>query len=294
MKRVLSLAAIVFLVSFGGKQADSQEDTRGSLGATLTAADGVPIAYDMRGGGSLALVFVHGWCSNRTFWREQLDNLARDYRVVALDLPGHGDSGRDRPVWSVESFAEDVRVVVEALDLKRVVLVGHSMGGLVSLEAARRLPGRVIGMIGVDTISDVESEKAPETMDRVISALEADFANAMTAFMPWMFAPDASHDLVEWAIEESVAADHAMALALMEEVSSLDERELLSSVDVPVRCIYAAPRDPEDPRTFVETNAKYADYSAVFVEGVGHFLHLEDPEAVNRHIRAFLAEIERQ
>jgi len=109
--------------------------------------------------------------------------------------------------------------------------------------------------------------------------------------MPWMFAPDTSPELVEWAVEQSVAADPAMALAIMKEVSGLNEKDLLSSAGVPVRCVYAAPRDPEGSRAFVETNANYADYSAVFVEGVGHFLHLENPGVVNRHIRGYLEEL---
>lgn len=291
---------LAILVAFAAVGCGAIGQTPGSskldkpLEATVPAADGVAIAYDVRGAGATSLVFIHGWCSNRAFWREQLDVMADKYRVVAIDLPGHGSSGRARQDWSIASFANDVMTVVEALDLKRVVLIGHSMGGLVSLEAAPLLPERVIGMIGVDTISDVESEKQPEMMDQVIAALEADFEGSMAAFMPHMFSPNAAPGLVRWATESSVKADHVMALAIMRGVSELDEKELLSSVDVPVRCIYAAPEDSSESRSFVETNGKYADFDAVFVEGVGHFLHLEDPQSFNYHLGVFLKELEEQ
>jgi pimeloyl-ACP methyl ester carboxylesterase len=263
-------------------------------GSTVPAVDGVLIAYEARGVGPTSLIFIHGWCSNRSFWREQLDGMADKYRVVAIDLPGHGDSGRARQEWSIASFANDVITVIKELDLKRAVLIGHSMGGLVSLEAARLLPQRVIGVIGIDTISDVEAEKQTEMTDQIIAALEADFEGSMAMFMPHMFSPNTAPELVKWATESSLKADQGMALAIMRAVSRLDEKELLSSVDVPVRCIYAAPKDSSESRSFVQTNGKYADFNAVFVEGVGHFLHLEAPQSVNHHLRVFLGELEEQ
>ena len=79
---------------------------------------------------------------------------------------------------------------------------------------------------------------------------------------------------------------------LMREVSALDEKALLSAVDVPVRVIYSAKDSSEEAQKFVETNSKYADFEAVFVHGVGHFLHLEEPIEVNRRLKDFLAGFE--
>ena len=116
----------------------------------------MPITYDVRGTGDTALVFVHCWSCDRTFWKYQLAAFADDYRVAAIDLPGHGESGADRDEWTIAGLGDDVARVVEQLGLRRVILVGHSMGGPVSLEAARRLPGRVLGVIAVDTLHNAE------------------------------------------------------------------------------------------------------------------------------------------
>jgi pimeloyl-ACP methyl ester carboxylesterase len=82
--------------------------------------------------------------------------------VVALDLAGYGQSGGGRKDWTMAAFGQDVVSVVEALGLKRVVLIGHSLGGPAVLEAARRMPGRVVGLVLVDSWVDFEGKIAPE------------------------------------------------------------------------------------------------------------------------------------
>jgi hypothetical protein len=96
-----------------------------TIGAVKTP-DGVEIRYEVAGSGEPALVFVHGWSCDRSYWRAQVDHFAASHRTVALDLGGHGESSLGREDWTMASFAGDVRAVVEALDLRGVVLVGHS------------------------------------------------------------------------------------------------------------------------------------------------------------------------
>lgn len=261
---------------------------------TAIAPDGVTIAYDVRGRGKTTLFFIHGWCSNRAFWREQLDALADEYRIVAIDLPGHGASGHDRATWSCTAFGADVQVVAESLNLKRIILIGHSLGGPVALDAAQRMPGRVIGVIAVDTLRNVEIQATAEMLERIASAFERDFDGTMRAFLPQFFLPDADPQLVQWVIERSLEADHEMAAAIMRDQGNVDQKALLSSAGVPVRCINAAAGQPGPPATAIETNRKYADFDAVFIDGVGHFPQLERPEEFNRQLHAVVAELERK
>jgi len=289
-----SLLAVILFADLVSCQTAEEDESSKPITSTIQAQDSVSIAFDMRGDGNTTLVFIHGWCSNREFWREQLDDMGKQHRVVAIDLPGHGESGRNREEWSVASFATDVAAVVKSLDQKQVVLIGHSMGGLVALEAAELLPEAAIGVIGIDAISNVESENQPDMMVRIIAALEADFKGTMSAFMPRMFSPNADSALVMWATESSTNADQTMATSIMREVSKIDEKELLSSAGIPVRCIYAATDDFTGPRSYLEINQKYADFDAAFVDGVGHFLYLESPNEVNGHISTFVNEMEQK
>src|SRR5262245_60870132 len=88
---------------------------------TTESSDGVPIAYDVKGEGLLALVFVHGWSTDRTYWREQVEPFSRGFKVVTVDLAGHGESGTGRKEWSIEAFGDDVAAVVRKLSLRRAV-----------------------------------------------------------------------------------------------------------------------------------------------------------------------------
>ena len=91
--------------------------------------DGVEIAYATHGAGGPAVVLVHGWAGNRTYWAHQIDHLAERHQVIAVDLGGHGESGLGRVDWTLPAFGDDVVAVVDEVDARKVVLVGHSMGG---------------------------------------------------------------------------------------------------------------------------------------------------------------------
>lgn len=91
------------------------------------SSDGVRIAYAAYGAGARAIVLIHGWSCDGSYWAAQVEALSRDFQIITLDLGGHGQSGTDRRSWTIESFGQDVAAVVEAAQLEEVVLVGHSM-----------------------------------------------------------------------------------------------------------------------------------------------------------------------
>ena len=147
-RQLRQIASVAFMLAvLTGCERPSDDITTVTTG-TARAPDGVEISYDIRGKGDIALVFVHGWACDRSFWREQLDTFAGDYRVVSVDLAGHGQSKADRTTWSVASLGGDVQAVVEKLNLNKVILIGHSLGGPVCLEllqpAQTALPGQIL------------------------------------------------------------------------------------------------------------------------------------------------------
>jgi pimeloyl-ACP methyl ester carboxylesterase len=257
---------------------------------SVKAPDGISIAYDTRGTGDTALVFVHCWACDRSFWREQLDAFAGDYQVVALDLAGHGESGTQRTAWSVLELGGDVQAVVETLDLEHVILVGHSLGGPVALEAARRLPGRVLGVVCVETMHNAEVRIDPEQNEQAVSALEGSFSEVMRGFVRAAFPDGPDSALVQWVIDKAAATYQPAALGLARDVANVDFTALLSAAGVPVRAINAAAMPPAVPQTDIEVNRRYADFDARIMEGVGHFLMLERPEEFNATLREVLAE----
>lgn len=257
----------------------------------IQAGDGVSIAYDVRGEGSVALVFVHGWTCDRGFWRGQADVFADAYRVVTLDLPGHGASGNERSEWSIAGLGEDVARVVKRLGLKRVVLVGHSLGGPVTLVAAERLRGRVLGVVCADAVHNAEFKWPPGVAERWLSGFESDFDSAIDNMVRTMFPEGADDSLIQWVIDRGRATDHEAAIALMRDFPKLDYPKMLSAAGVPIRAINVAPGPKGGIPTKTEVNRKYADFDAVLMEGVGHYLMLERPAEFNSHLQTVLVEL---
>ena len=113
----------------------------------VTSRDGIPLVFEVHGAGAPAVVLVHGWSCDRSYWNGQVRPLAARYRTVTVDLAGHGESGSGRRALTMAAFGEDVVTVVEQLGADQVVLVGHSMGGDVIVEAALGLGDRVAGLV---------------------------------------------------------------------------------------------------------------------------------------------------
>src|SRR5256885_3831163 len=110
---------------------------------TVTSPDGVRIHYETTGRGRPALVLVHCWTCDRTFWQDQVVRLARNHQVVTLDLAGHGRSGRTRKDYTMEAFGQDVKAVAHQPKLGRLGVVRPSLGGAGAPAAAGRPGGRV-------------------------------------------------------------------------------------------------------------------------------------------------------
>lgn len=255
---------------------------------TVKAGDGLSIACDVRGRGDTALVFLHGWGGDREYWKHQADAFAADYTVVTLDQAGHGSSGKDRKTWTVDALAGDVEAVVKDLKLKRVVLIGHSMGGSVALLAAKKLQGTVVAVVGVDTLQDAEFRRPDEVVKGLLAGLEKDFKGTVGGMAAGLLPEKADPKLKEWIGEKAATRDPAVQVALIKDLFALDLRKAFKEAGVPVRCINSSGGFPFYTPTAVDTNKKYADFDAVTIPEVGHYPMLEKPKEFNEKLRGVL------
>jgi len=246
----------------------------------VRSADGVEIAYADRGDGPEAIVFIHGGLADRTFWSPQFAYLSRARRLVAVDLAGHGASGSGRARWTISAWAADVRAVVDVLGLKRVVLVGNSLGGPVALEAAALLQGRAIGVIGVDTLHDA-TQRIPAADARArADALRRDFAGGCHAMVEALFHPGEHADLKAWAERRMCGTPRPMAAAMMESFGGYDLAAAFRNAGVPIRAI-----NGDLWPTRVDVNRSVTpDFDAVIMKGAGHYPMLERPTEFNLHL----------
>ncbi len=261
------------------------------LAAVVYASDGVPIHYNDQGSGEPALVFVHCWTCNSHLWDNQLSVFSKSYRVVTIDLPGHGESGKGRKDWSINRFGEDVKTVVEKLGLKRVVLIGSSMGGRVVLEAALRMPERVVAIVPVDDLNDVGERMPPEQVEAFLKYMRSDFKGETVKFMTQsLFVPNTPAAVKERIISQATSAQPEIAIRTLEAALTYDPIPALRKIKAPIRAI-----NSDLYPTNLEVNRRYAsNFDAVIMKGVGHYPMLEDPARFNELLTGLLRDVLKQ
>ncbi len=293
MKHFILIAVFAFVLACGGSPQETAAPPVPAGPAAgpgvATAPDGVSIAYTASGEGSPALVFVHGWMCDQTYWAAQAATFSETHTVVTIDLAGHGKSGMEREGWPLMAFGTDVEAVVETLDLDRVILIGHSMGGPVVLEAARLMPERVIGVVGVDTLQDADLKYDPEEVAPFLAGFESDFPGTCRGFVTSMFPEGADPALVERIATDMSEGPSEIGIALMRGFIDYDAAAAFTAVPaaIPIRCINSTMN-----ATNVEGNRAYhEDFEVVTMDGVGHFLMIERPQEFNAALEQILADL---
>lgn len=255
---------------------------------SVTGAGGVDIHYVRSGDGGDNIVFVHGWTCDSSYWRHQVDFFADGNTVISIDLGGHGESGSNREDWSIAAFGEDVAAVVEAEDLRDVVLVGHSMGGPVVIEAAKRLGDRVRLVVAVDTLQ--EPTRLPYTEEQSLelwARFGDDFSTAMEDFVRRnFFLPTAPADIVDQVSKDMASANPDMALAAGHALTTWSAPGGIASIsDTPFVLINADYRSTDE----AGLHAVHPDAKLKLISDVGHFPMLVRPQAFNELLADVIA-----
>ena len=292
MKQLVLLGLLTLTLACGGAtdQPAPEPAAPAALVAgpgTVAAPDGVEIAYTVSGEGSPALIFIHGWMCDQGFWSAQVPAFEQTNTVVTVDIAGHGLSGTNREGWPLLAFGGDLQAVIEHLDLTDIVLIGHSMGGPVALEAARLMPNRTLGVIAIDSLQDADAKYDPDQIAGIFEAYENDFAGTCLQFTSSMFMDSADPELVERVTSEMCDHSPEISIPLLREFVDYDLGQALAAVDVPVRYINASmyPTNAEANRTY------QPDFDGVIMEGVGHFLMMENPGEFNGLLRQTVEEL---
>lgn len=289
------LASIAVIVACGQSEPDSETaDTTSAeqspaedlmtrphnVLSEVQSPDGVTIHFDQRGRGDISVVPVHGWGCDSGYWQRQRDGLAKRYRVISVDLAGHGKSSSNRTDWSMTAFGQDVTAVAEALDLRNIVLVGHSMGGPVVLEAARLLQDRVIGVVGADTLWNVGQLVPPEQREAYIKKLQDNFVGEVTSIVERMFLEDADPAIRNFVISDMASTPPEVGIPSLIALNDYDDEGGLERLTVPMVLINSDYR----PNHLAPLRQRVRDFEFVEMTGVGHFVMLEKPSAFNGHL----------
>jgi pimeloyl-ACP methyl ester carboxylesterase len=253
---------------------------------------GVKVHYESYGVGNEAVVFIHGWTCDLTFWREQAP-VYQSRRSLLIDLPGHGESDKPHVAYPMEFFARGIEAVMRDAGVDRAVLVGHSLGGPIVYTFLRLFPEKVKALVLVDA-----EVTAPQATAAFRDAQKARYANNVRALsgpagrkymarqIEHMFSDKTPQGWREQIRAKMLATPEHVRVAAVSSPSRLDPPKPGEAFALPVLAVQAAP----------STDVKMAAIRKIFPsiqiekwEGHGHFLMVEDPVRFNQILQSFLA-----
>lgn len=244
---------------------------------------GVQVHYNSVGEGSNALVFIHGWTCNADFWKRSINEFP-DYRVIAVDLPGHGQSDKPHTDFTMDYFARSIEAVLRDAGVKKAVLVGHSMGTPVIRQFYRLYPQQTLGLVIVDGALRIGTRAEVEQM---MAPMRRDYAAAATKSVDAMLEPVRDEKLKQEIRTAMRATPHYVGKSAME--GMVDEKIWIEDkINVPVLAILAqSPWWKPDTEAFFRSIAPNLDFH--MWQGVSHFLMMERPAAFNESVALFVS-----
>ncbi len=258
-----------------------------ALPLSAATVDGLNINSSTTGTGPATVIFIHGWTCDSSSWVGQVPAFAKKYRVVTLDLPGHGKSGSPKDgKLSMDLFARAVEAVRAEAKADRVVLVGHSMGAPVIRQYAKMYPQHVAGLVAVDGPLDVRGFPPPD-FKQPPPMVGAEGLKAREKMVRGMFVPQTAPALQEHILKMMLGTSEATANGAMAAVfdPSVSKTDVIKA---PALSVYAGTAKPQDPTVAKEG---LPNYEGAQIAGTGHFLMMEKPDEFNRVLTSFLDKI---
>lgn len=254
---------------------------------TAVSSDGVKIVFNKQGSGEPAVIFIHGWSNDKSIWDAQMNYFSKKYESVSIDLAGFGESGSNRKDlpdgkagWTINAFADDVSAVIDKLDLRKVVLVGFSMGGPVAVETANLIPGKVAGIVLVDNLQDVDQKVPEQAISKVVAGM-MDLVNnpSVRKLVSGGFVKKDSlkafNKILSMLDNPKTGWEESLTATIKWQNDECTQS--LSELKVPVAAI-----NSERMPTNVEAFRKYVPvFKADIVPGVGHVIMWDAPKKFN-------------
>jgi len=258
--------------------------------------NGISLAYGDRGTG-LPLMFLHAFPLNRTMWTAQEEALSSRFRIITVDLRGHGES--DAPLWhyTLDQAADDVRALMDHLSIGQAVLVGLSMGGYILFSFYRKYPDRTMGLVLADTKAPADTAEGKEARFQMAQTAYKNGPTAIADIMlPKLLSPDAvttNPDLVR-RVRAMIEGNQISGIAgdLMAMAERPDSTPLLGAITCPTHII-VGDRDQATPPSEAKLMAdRIPGARLTVIPDAAHAANMEQPEAFNHIVRAFASDLD--
>jgi pimeloyl-ACP methyl ester carboxylesterase len=260
-----------------------------SLSLSAATVDGLKIHSSTTGNGPNTVILVHGWTCDDTTWTEQVPVLAKQYRVVTLDLPGHGQSESPKDgKFSMDLFARAIEAVRAEVKADQVVLAGHSMGSPVVIRYAQLYPQHTMALVLVDGLMPATQNanaKGVAPSNRGAAMAGPDGRKNRETMIRGFFSVSTTTAIQTKILNMMLGAPEATAVGAMNATFTATAPTDYM-LRMPTLGIYAG-RSPMASSQSIQAHFPNSEYTQI--PDTGHFLMLEKPEEFNRLLLAFLA-----
>lgn len=238
------------------------------------------------------VVLLHGFLGSQEIWQQTIDDLSKSYRVIAIDLPGHGNTDNFGYVHTMELMAKSVKAVLEKLNVKRYVVIGHSMGGYTALAFADLFPDNIKGICLFHSSAYPDSEEKKRDRTRSVKVVKANHQVYSSEVIKNLFASDHLNDLKkELAFATKIASKTKKQgiIAALEGMKDRPDRSIiLGLVNYPIMMIIGAHDNILPAEQLLEQSKMIRHPHVLYLENDGHMGFLESPEVCHKAIRKFL------
>ena len=252
---------------------------------------GLKMHYARAGKGANNVLFVHGYSSTWQVWSRVMKNLPKDFGAIALDVRGSGDSDKPETGHTIEQMSEDVYQFTQALDLKDFTMVGHSMGGVITMKFALEHPELLKSIVMVNPAPADGLEMPAEEMQQSMSIFKSGDREVIAELWRTLgFASDAQMEqaIVDEMVEDVLKASEPFLDQAMADMGSLRIGDRLSEIDLPALMIHGD-RDNGVPLTeSIKSFELISGCSLQVFYGCGHYPQLEIQEDFTRLLISFV------
>lgn len=244
--------------------------------------------YLEQGSGAEVVIFVHGFVSTHRWWQPTLEHLSDDFHAYVLDLRATGKSEQIGEGHTLAQYVEDLQQFVEAMNISKFTLVGHSMGGGVALQYALRYPDKLKALVLADPLSPFGMKIDGATTDWINSVQGQEEGQRMIVL--GAFATPPTGDYLEQLVADAVAWDKPVYLGTMSDMAKVNIAGELASINTPTIVTWGD-KDAVIPfEGIIEVFTKIPDCALEVWHGVGHSGPIEDPARFATLLAQFVAE----
>lgn len=293
MNKTIIKISTIFLLIFFIVSCDKSERKLDSVPSNYISVNDSNIHYKEYGKGDKTLIFIHGWGCDLNAWKYQFDHFKDQYHLVLIDLPGYGQSDKAEKEYTIDFFAQSVLKIISDLQIRKPVLIAHSMGLPVAIEVLKQLNNDSAMLCNIDGVyfdfptDSIEKQQYKEGLSGFANMFKGEnYKQNVEQFCQGFITETTPENVSDYILSTMTKTSEKIGFQSMK--SLIDEKywdkKIINNQTI---AIYAKIADlPPDNENVLRT--KFANLKYIEMDSVNHFLMMEKPQEVNKILKEFM------